>query len=234
MKQESLFLWPSIVMTRRYEKPVAFNKALVDAVTPRAIAPPVERSTGGTGTTWNRFDPTGWHGNLFADLAHVPEMGELRAMMEDAVKEYIRDHLDQRYLGRKAYMRGFANFYENGSQIMGHHHGGVHLATVYYPQAGIPATDNPTEGRIVFSDPRGGIQQTTTEYGQRYAVTPEDGMLLVIPGYLAHETGPYFGSPPRVAISADVLIQYANYNAWNEPLIIEQAGVHGGRVTLIE
>lgn len=49
-------------------------------------------------------------------------------------------------------------------------------------------------------------------------------MMVVLPGYLHHETGPFHGSPARVAISADILIQYKSMRAFNEPVEIKAAG----------
>lgn len=233
MQSETLYLWPTAVMTRQYEKSAAFHQALVEAVKPRELYPPLPKASGGVGYKWNRFDASGWNGNLFRELQHVPEMRELQSMFEDAAKEYICDHMDVRYKGRNVFMRAFANRYEKGQHICGHHHGAVHFVIIYYPQIGAPGTTNVSEGALMLHDPRGGIQQTTTAYGPRFEIMPKEGMLLVLPGYLYHEVGPYFGTPARISISADVLIQYADYPMYNTPFKIERAGEEGGKVHLL-
>lgn len=224
MLQETLALWPTVIELRHFGKPAAFNAALVAAVEPRELYPPVEKETGGRGVSWDRFDPSGWRGNIFAELAHVPEIIELERMFAEAARAYIASHLDRRYLDRTLLLRGWANRYERGQSIVGHHHGAVHLTATYYAQVGAPATGDPLEGRLILSDPRGGIMCTTAPHGQRYVITPEPGLMMVMPGYLSHETEPFHGAPARVAISVDIVLQMTDLRHYRALGSIEAAG----------
>lgn len=224
VKKTELRLWPTVVELRHHVVTEEFNAALVRAVEPRELYPPVEKEIGGKGVTWDRFDPVGWHGNLFAELAHVPEMMRLKGMFEEAARDYLAAHLDKRYLGRRVFIRAWANRYEKGMSVCNHDHGAAHLTATYYAQIGPRATLDPLEGCLILTDPRGGTLLTTTPYGQRYVVPPTPGLMVVMPGYLRHETGPFHGTPARIAISADIAIQPADMRHYNPPFIVEAAG----------
>jgi Putative 2OG-Fe(II) oxygenase len=198
MQTSVMTLWPTNILVEHHTDR-AFDYALAKALLDREEH--LRRHP-----SHDRFDSRGWNFNLFREFAGDPAFARLESMFRAAVDSYRNRFLDPaRYRDRKVLMRAWWNGYELGQNIPGHHHSGVHLTASYYPQAGEPKTNDPEEGALIFLDPRGAAT-TFDAVGPKFSIRPQAGMLVMFPGYLVHETGPYNGETMRIAISADILL----------------------------
>ena len=103
-----------------------------------------------------------------------------------AVREFIRVGLgDSIAHERKLAVRGFARAYTPGSRIMPHSHFDADVVVSIYLMSGSTATEPPSD--LVLIDPvvRGFPHRTPY-----HRVTVKDGLAVIFPAYLVHETDP--------------------------------------------
>lgn len=184
-----------------YADTAAFNTALNNALTPlhRSKTHPIDQTLrGGTQTS----------GTLFAEA--VPEVQQLKAMLETAIARYIRelpDDADHPLLGRKTGAFRFSGSWSVRLRGQGFHVNHVHsrgwLSSAYYVALPDGVGDDPTrEGWIKFGESNLGLQDR--ERTARY-VRPVEGMLVLFPSYMFHGTVPFHGEQTRTTVAFDVV-----------------------------
>tara|TARA_R110000868_G_scaffold400131_2_gene674320 strand:- start:649 stop:1275 length:627 start_codon:yes stop_codon:yes gene_type:complete len=110
------------------------------------------------------------------------------------------------YYGPWQYVNGWASVYPKGAWVPLHNHSPLHWSAAYYVK-----THNDC-GDILFTDPKeyalaNEPKNTKWRGDVGHAVTPTDGMLLIFPSYLKHETLPNEVDKDRIIISFNILTE---------------------------
>ena len=64
-------------------------------------------------------------------------------------------------------------------------------------------------GTCMAADPRSGartVPKMQDPFGYNFDIQPEEGLLVVFPGWMLHEVHPYYGNDVRISLSANALI----------------------------
>lgn len=121
------------------------------------------------------------------------------------LSDLITDFFQQlEYNDEWHFVNAWASVYPKGAFVPEHDHKPMHWSAAYY----VKAPENC--GDIIFTDPKEYALQNEPRNTQYrgcldYRVTPEDGMLLLFPGYLKHETMPNQSSEDRIIISFNII-----------------------------
>ncbi|HEY0191068.1 MAG TPA: putative 2OG-Fe(II) oxygenase [Kofleriaceae bacterium] len=161
-----------------------------------------------------RSNSGGWHS--VPDLSRRPEpcfqdlMERVASRVQAVFFDVARSQeasTDQRYrLGVQAW----AMVMRHGDQAVLHDHTEAHFSAVYYPEVGDADLErHPDSGKLCFVDPRRGgtVISGIDLFPSQFAVTPQQGQLVVFPGWLQHFVLPYRGVQPRVSISCNVRLE---------------------------
>ena len=112
------------------------------------------------------------------------------------------------------HIAAWANINERGDYNTLHNHSGAFFSGVYYVSAGTVDDLHPYSGVITFRNPTLAAlamdnlrvpKQLGPLFRSEYSISPQNGLMLLFPGWLQHEVHPYFGNTPRVSISWDVV-----------------------------
>ncbi len=104
---------------------------------------------------------------------------------------------------------GWANIARNGSYTRAHSHDGSLWSAIYYVAAERPPPEHPYSGLLSLIDPRSGartLPKMQEPFGYHFDVQPEEGLLVIFPGWMLHEVHPYYGDGVRISLSANALI----------------------------
>ena len=106
--------------------------------------------------------------------------------------------------------QGWGTVLRAGGYSEPHDHADAHWSAVWYADPGDPSPAHaPTAGRLVFLDPRGAIGAggPVDLFPRTCVVTPERGLLVVVPGWLTHHVHPSAGERPRVSVACNVMVR---------------------------
>lgn len=205
-KLEKLQLFPTEVQILRWKTRPGFNKRLASVCKDfylKEIA--------------HRMPYMGY--NLW-DL-DVPELIELRGMyvsaMSSALESYFKPQvkLEQNFM-----MQAWLRIDEPNRVIPPHHHMGVGLVGTYYCKVDIAArresvkkpSANPfTEGDLVVLDPRPAVRPRLSKYPDVENISPEEGMMVLMPDYLMHWVNPVAEGDERICIASNLFFNRSNF-----------------------
>lgn len=188
----------TLLMKRRLDDMATMNPRLREII--------VERMKTGKGVRASNVG--GWHSE--ADMMDWPEP-EVRALCQaflEAGRDATEAQLPRGLRGEikvSFYGGCWANVLRDGGYNRIHNHPGPVWSGCYYVSVGKPAPQPETNGWIEFQDPR-----PANLYGQNERVKPEEGLLLLFPGWLNHFVNPFHGEGERISVafnlSAEVLV----------------------------
>ena len=104
---------------------------------------------------------------------------------------------------------GWANIARKGAYTRAHSHDGSLWSAIYYVAAEPAPADHPYSGVLSLIDPRSGartVPKMQDPFGYNFDIQPEEGLLVVFPGWMLHEVHPYYGNDVRISLSANALI----------------------------
>ena len=107
------------------------------------------------------------------------------------------------YFGQWSYVNGWASVYPKGAWVPLHDHRPLHWSAAYYVKT------HKDCGNIIFTDPKeyalsNEPENTRWRGNVMHSVEPTDGMLLIFPSYLKHETLPNEVDEDRIIISFNI------------------------------
>jgi uncharacterized protein (TIGR02466 family) len=106
----------------------------------------------------------------------------------------------------------WANVSGPGAFNMPHVHGGTYWAAVYYVRVG-----DGEGGELVLHDPRmpglrmhaPGVRFKNLGPEVRAQIKPEEGLLVLFPGWLSHSVEPWQGSGERISVAMNIRVAQA-------------------------
>ena len=151
----------------------------------------------------------GWQSDH--DLMEWPEeeMQIFKQHLAQAFQELTSEMVDGFPPDMEIIVTGWANIARNGSYTRAHSHDGSLWSAIYYIAVPPPPAERPLSGALSFVDPRSGMRTAPNmqpPFGYQMDIQPEDGMLIVFPGYLLHEVHPFAGGGVRISLSANALL----------------------------
>ncbi|MCA3176100.1 MAG: hypothetical protein ING36_11285 [Burkholderiales bacterium] len=145
--------------------------------------------------------------NLWSE--EVPEIQELKQMfirgISDSLSLYYRDEVRHEYQFR---MHAWLRIDPPKTVIAPHNHLGVGLVGTYYCQTEIAdervhkLENNPfRDGDLVLFDPRPATRPSIAKEAPVVSITPEPGMMVLMPNYLVHWVNPVAEGDVRICIA---------------------------------
>ena len=104
----------------------------------------------------------------------------------------------------------WANLLRKGGYNMAHDHSRAGWSGVYYVETGQESPTNPLAGQIEFIDPRLGASSQHLPgkpFDNPVRIKPQDGLMLVFPGWFKHFVHPYEGESERISIAFNLIYQ---------------------------
>lgn len=193
-RTETLFPTPLIIL--KLDDAVEMNARLIEEfVARKAGEPAIARSNVG-----------GWHSSpdFFrrTEAGHRQLAGHLVKSIMAATRQLAPDatlsDLD-------LIVDGWVNVSPAGSYHSPHSHPGAFWSGVYYVD--VPGRSDPQSrsGAIEFLSPRGSSPDwsmlPSAMTGDSFSVQPEEGMILLFPGYVQHWVHPHAGERDRVCVA---------------------------------
>ncbi|MFT7394057.1 MAG: hypothetical protein ACI83Y_001732 [Candidatus Azotimanducaceae bacterium] len=163
-----------------------------------------------------RSNAGGWHSmpDLGARARDEPALGRLMDLILEGSSAFLTDLGSERGIdvwpSYRLEIEAWAMVMGDGDYTVPHDHAESHISGVYYLDAGdADPTVHADSGVLVFQDPRGGLAQIPGMdlLPAAFAVSPEDGILVMFPGFLTHYVHPYRGTRPRVSVSFNVRVE---------------------------
>lgn len=156
----------------------------------------------------------GWHSQRdLLDWAD-PVVGRLRAHLLEAVDHMARCAMS---VTRRAEagaadvgpltIKAWANISRRGNYHRIHNHPRACWSGVYYVAVGSGAPDHPLSGLLEIMDPRPFTEMVNTPgepFGQKLAIAPEAGTIVIFPSWIYHFVNPYQGEGERISIAFNV------------------------------
>lgn len=182
-------VFPTVLMRRRLDGIAMMNARLREIV--------LGRMRQGAGIRASNVG--GWHSE--ADMMNWPEP-EIRALCQaflqagrDATEASLPPGIEGEI--KVAFYGGcWANVLGDGGYNKIHNHPGAVWSGCYYVSVGEPEPQPETNGWIEFQDPRPG-----NLHGANERVKPEEGLMLLFPGWLNHFVNPFRGRGERISIA---------------------------------
>jgi uncharacterized protein (TIGR02466 family) len=158
----------------------------------------------------------GWQSEKELQTWESPAVPQLIEKINTAVLLLLTERLGEDNASKVGtwHIAAWANINERGDYNTLHNHSGAFFSGVYYVNAGITDEEHPFSGVITFRNPTLAAlavdnlrvsKQLGSIFRSEYSILPQDGLMLLFPGWLQHEVHPYFGNTPRVSISWDVV-----------------------------
>jgi len=194
---ESTVLFGVPVYRRRFPEFASRRQALADYVLGLR-----ERDQGVV-----RSNYRGWHSQEDLHLTHQEGMRWLLDGVSAVARTCIAAFEGARPHGEAKMTAAWAVVNERGAWNMPHMHLPADWSGVFYISLGDLREAPPRQsedGCILFFDP--------LPLGERFkrpstvTVWPEEGMMLLFPGYVQHMVTPYYGESPRIAVSFNFLV----------------------------
>ncbi|MDR3607751.1 MAG: putative 2OG-Fe(II) oxygenase [Oligoflexia bacterium] len=156
-----------------------------------------------------------------------PDFEQLKKMFLYSYTRYAKAHgKDMDFTGpenEKYIQDAWCQIYMNGTYGNIHAHQLGDFTAVYYSSAGV---SNDGSGYVQLSDPRWMPDEFlyAEDFDSQHCVYPEDGTMLIFPGYVWHLVPPYTGTFPRICFAG--MFEWAIFNrvAMNERKMLERAG----------
>lgn len=153
----------------------------------------------------------GWHSQRDLLEWDDPVIGRLRTHLLEAVEHMARSAM---IVIRRAEVRAdeigpltikaWANISRRGNYHRIHNHPRACWSGVYYVAVGTSAPDHPLSGLLELMDPRPFTEMVSTPgepFGQKLAIAPEAGTIVVFPSWIYHFVNPYHGEGERISIA---------------------------------
>lgn len=149
-----------------------------------------------------------------------PAVAQLIEKIHTAILLLLTERLGEDEAGKVGnwHIAAWANINERGDYNTLHNHSGAFFSGVYYVSAGTTDELHPFSGVLTFRNPTLAAlavdnlrvpKQLSSLFRSEYSISPQNGLMLLFPGWLQHEVHPYFGNTPRVSISWDVVFEAA-------------------------
>ena len=159
----------------------------------------------------NRANAGGWHSQQDLLEWDDPVVGRLRPLLREAVEHMARSAMS---VIRRAdvspgavgplTIKAWANISRRGNYHRIHNHPRSCWSGVYYVAVGSSAPDHPLSGLLELMDPRPFTEMVNTPgepFGQKLAIPPEAGTIIVFPSWIYHFVNPYHGDGERISIA---------------------------------
>ena len=159
-----------------------------------------------------------------------PAVVALRKLLISAISKNFADAEKRKIKGEVKELYGWANITEKYQYNTMHSHLSSHWSGVYYPSIGKTSKQErttvndetadkkgsakdgeshtadawPLSGMIEFQDPRGATHAHACpgfDTDQKLRIKPEEGMILVFPGWLMHMVHPFHGDGQRISVA---------------------------------
>jgi uncharacterized protein (TIGR02466 family) len=154
----------------------------------------------------------GWQSSKDLLERDHPALNRLKKHINDAVIHTTASHFGAPIDPKKCTIRGemWGNITSNGGFTKVHNHGNSHWSGVYYVDVESYDRSRPENGVIEFIDPR--CFPTTLVHPKysllsAYTVRPENGMMLIFPGWLNRYVHPYWGERERISVAFNLMIR---------------------------
>ena len=195
LENDIRLMWPTPVFSRVWPDTQDYNARLRRIILDREKEDPgVPKSVVG-----------GWHSREdFATWPH-PEIGQLKAWIDEATEELMtvtsgaaKDEFSA------AAISAWANVLRRGAYHRTHTHPGCVWSGVYYVAVGRNDTNWEHSGAIELDDPRGAVEMVAlpgNPFGQRLTIEPEPGLMLMFPSWLRHAVHPFMGKGERITVA---------------------------------
>lgn len=185
--------WPTPILTREIDN---------DDLAPRLARIILEKEREVRNV--QRSQVGGWRSDDDLFEWPFPEVTSLRERVMDMMQGMLSIYTGGQSVSGDATMKAWATVARSGDFTRVHTHPATHLSGVYFASGGEPDGTRPEAGQYGFIDPRIGIEMTPAPglpYGERLAVTPAAGTMVMYPSWLQHYTEPFFGAGERIAVS---------------------------------
>jgi uncharacterized protein (TIGR02466 family) len=156
----------------------------------------------------------GWHSQRDLPEWDDPVVGRLRTHLLEAVEHTARAAMSvtRRADGRAIEVgaltiKAWANISRRGNYHRIHNHPRACWSGVYYVAVGTDAPGYPLSGLLELMDPRPFTEMVGTPgepFGQKLAIAPEAGTIIVFPSWIYHFVNPYHGDGERISIAFNV------------------------------
>ena len=168
------------------------------------------------------------HYNLFDDCDEYPfakdSILEFEQIACQMIRYYIRKGWGlQQANEMKLEGRCFGNVQKTGARTYPHYHQDTNGVLVHYlkidnKDVSIDSEKSPRHGThsVIFLDPRPAINYPYWE--KVHTISPREGLTLIHPNYLWHETNPWLGEGTRICIVVNFRIMSHGYNELSKPL----------------
>jgi uncharacterized protein (TIGR02466 family) len=153
----------------------------------------------------------GWHSQRDLLEWDDPVIGRLRTHLLEAVEHMARSAISAiRPVDVGAIevgplkIKAWANISRRGNYHRLHNHPRACWSGVYYVAVGTSPPDHPLSGLLEIMDPRPFTEMVSTPgdpFGQKLAIAPEAGTIVVFPSWIYHFVNPYDGDGERISIA---------------------------------
>lgn len=201
-------LWPTKIMTIRFRPEAGFNDRLSTLGLTKLSE--LGRLTPENHNIWD------WENE---------DIAKLRSMYLYAFTKYAQAHgkdFDFQSVENEKYMQdAWCQIYVNGTYGNIHAHQLGDFTAVYYTSAGV---SNDGSGYVQLMDPRWISDEylCSDNFDSQHAIYPEDGTMLIFPGYVWHLVPPYTGSFPRICFATMFEWAISNRVAANEKKYLDR------------
>jgi uncharacterized protein (TIGR02466 family) len=156
----------------------------------------------------------GWHSQRDLLEWDDPVVAVLRIRLLEAVSHTARSAISVTRRSDDAAsepgpfaIKAWANISRRGNYHRIHNHPRSCWSGVYYVAVGTEVPDQPLSGLLELMDPRPFTEMVTTPgepFGQKLAIAPEAGTIIVFPSWIYHFVNPYQGDGERISIAFNV------------------------------
>ena len=223
-------LWPTPVASEHIALPDAMREELI-AVLIRKEAEVKSQASLEADPDFQRFMTSkkfyaSTHYNLFAEAGEHPEQAAILAFEQLACVK-VRQYLAAAYgiahdQGVELAGRCFGNVQQPGARTFPHYHQSCDLVLVHYLDVGDGRDPDSTLSArhgthaLLLLDPRGTPNYPWWEKVD--SITPRQGLTLIHPAYLWHETNVWRGTATRVCIVVNFQVVKPGYQSLHQPL----------------
>ena len=154
----------------------------------------------------------GWQGRKDLFERNHPALNRLKSQVTNAVLAVTQTYFGQPLDPAKCTVGGemWGNIIPNGGYTKLHNHSKSHWSGVYYIDVDKMEGDWPENGCIEFVDPRSfptAFQHPKFSMLPSLTVKPENGLMIVFPGWLNHYVHPYYGPAERISIAFNAMLR---------------------------
>ena len=158
-----------------------------------------------------RSNVRGWHSDRDFQSWPQPEVKELVQSMRSAVRNMVGMIAGVPAFTARIQLAAWANVNGPGSYNHYHTHPDSLWSGVYYVRAGTYDDDDLRgAGKLKFYDPRGRIDHLGHPgqgFGKNVNMTPQDGMMLVFPSWLAHSVNSFDSETLRISVAFNTRVK---------------------------